>query len=558
MDAIHITEITAAGIGVIAGAVQVLDYLERKKRERAAHLRVPKETPAPVVAPVPVATQPASPVPVAEARPPGQKGVVLLYKRGPADDTHVLGLLETELRQAGYDVFIDRHLQIGVAWAAEIERQITQADAVVVLLSADSVRSEMVEYEVQAAHRAAQTGGGRPRLLPVRVRYSEPLTGTLGTILSPLQYSEWAGEQDDATLTREIVRALDHPAPPPEELRREPVGGAVPLDSRFYVERSTDALFLEAIHRRDSIVLVKGARQIGKTSLLARGIREARQTGARIILTDLQTMSTGDLATADTLFQAFAQEIADQLGLNDANVRGEWNPERGANSNFERFLRREVLGRFPEPIVWGLDEVDRLFGCPYSSEVFGLFRSWHNRRSLDPDTPWARLTLAMAYATEAHLFITDLNQSPFNVGTRLALDDFTRAQVDDLNERYGCPVRSEGGELDTFVGLVGGQPYLVRRGLSLLSEDNVSFDEFVRSAARDEGVFADHLRRILITLSLDERLLGVVREMLAGNVVPDEESFYRLRSAGLIMGSNPSEARFRCGLYQEYLRQHLR
>jgi hypothetical protein len=80
-----------------------------------------------------------------------------------------------------------------------------------------------------------------------------------------------------------------------------------------------------------------------------------------------------------------------------------------------------VLGAVTGPVVWGLDEVDRLFSVPFGSEVFGLFRSWHNKRALDPSGPWARLTLAIAYATEAHLFITDLNQSPFNVGTRLAL-----------------------------------------------------------------------------------------------------------------------------------------
>ena len=51
----------------------------------------------------------------------------------------------------------------------------------------------------------------------------------------------------------------------------EPVGGAVPLDSEFYIERGADAEFHEAIARGDSIVLVKGARQVGKTSLLARG-----------------------------------------------------------------------------------------------------------------------------------------------------------------------------------------------------------------------------------------------------------------------------------------------
>ena len=90
-------------------------------------------------------------------------------------------------------------------------------------------------------------------------------------------------------------------------------------------------------------------------------------------------------------------------------------------------------------------------------KVFGLFRSWHNERALDPQGPWGRFTLAIAYATEAHLFITDLNQSPFNVGTRLALADFTLEQVAELNWRYGSPLRGE-PELAGFVHLAGGHP----------------------------------------------------------------------------------------------------
>ena len=67
----------------------------------------------------------------------------------------------------------------------------------------------------------------------------------------------------------------------------------------------------------------------------------------------------------------------------------------------------------------------------------------------------------MAYATESHRFITDLNQSPFNVGTRLVLEDFSLEQVAELNQRYGSPLRVQTG-LAGFFKLVGGHPYLVR------------------------------------------------------------------------------------------------
>ena len=487
---------------------------------------------------------------------PAQK-VVLLYKRGTADDERLLALLEKTLVEGGDGVFIDRHLKIGVAWAQEIERRIREADAVVILLSESSRHSEMLEYEVQTAQQAAQAQGGKPRLLPVRVGFSGPLGEPLGAILDPLHYSLWETDADDAQIVGEVAQALHTPPPAPVPVKREPVGGAVPLDSKFYVVRPTDDAFLEAIAQQDSIVLVKGARQMGKTSLLARGLQQARHAGARVVLTDFQTLGAAALESLDSLLLTLAESIADQLDL-DTDPRENWNAARAPNTNMERFLRREVLGAVTEPLVWGLDEVDRLFppACDFGSEVFGLFRSWHNRRALDPSGPWSRLTLAIAYATEAHLFITDLNQSPFNVGTRLTLEDFGPAQVTDLNGRHGLPL-PDGEALARFGRLVGGQPYLVRRGLDEIGRRRLTIDAFEAEADRDEGLFGDHLRRILITLSQDAGLTDAVRGLLQGHPCPTPESFYRLRSAGLVAGTSAADARFRCRLYETYLGRHL-
>ncbi|HVG37774.1 MAG TPA: winged helix-turn-helix domain-containing protein, partial [Pyrinomonadaceae bacterium] len=49
--------------------------------------------------------------------------------------------------------------------------------------------------------------------------------------------------------------------------RLEPTGGAVPLPSKFYIERPADAEFRSAIAGQHSIVLIQGPRQVGKTSL---------------------------------------------------------------------------------------------------------------------------------------------------------------------------------------------------------------------------------------------------------------------------------------------------
>jgi PAS domain S-box-containing protein len=507
---------------------------------------------------------------------------VLLYKRDSQPDERLLKLLETRLTGYGHQVFVDRHLAIGVEWARQIERELRSADAVIPLLSEAALPSEMLAYEIQVAHEAAQVQNGKPRLLPLRVNYSGPMPEPLAAILDPLEYALWQGPQDDDRLVERLVNALpgrpgaaygarrsiEMPSPltsggpqaasPGRELPAPSAafpGGVVPLDSPFYVIRPTDAEFRKAIERRDSIILIKGARQVGKTSLLARGLQHAREAGAHVVLTDFQVLDAADLTSVERLFPSLAGWIADQLDL-EVLPHQTWKPHLGASVNFERYLSREVLERLDTPLVWGLDEVDRLFFQECGGQMFGLFRSWHNRRGLDPSGPWSQLTLAMTYATEAHLFITDVNQSPFNVGTRLALADFSPALVADLNQRYRAPLRDE-GEVARLHHLLNGHPYLVNRGLWELATSGQGLDAFEAQADQDEGIFGDHLRRILVLLVKVPELCEVVRDVLRGGPCPTGDSFYRLRSAGVFTGNSPQEARPRCQLYATYLRRHL-
>lgn len=484
--------------------------------------------------------------------------ITLLYKTGAEPDGRLLHLLQKRLVAQGIDVCFDERLTVGVPWAREIENKICAADAVVILLSPASVQSEMLAYEIEMAHHAAQQHHGRPLCLPVRVQFNGAWPDPLRTFLDPRQSFSWNGPDDDDRLVSELVGAMETTRPQPSavgRLRIEPAGGAVDLASEFYIVRPTDEVFRQAVTRWDSIILVKGARQMGKTSLLARGLRQARDAGARVALSDFQKLSVQNLESAESFFLALGGFLADQLSL-DTLPDATWDKRRSPNINFERFLRREVLGKISGQLVWGLDEVDRLFSCSFGSEVFGLFRSWHNERALDPTGPWSRLTLAIAYATEAHLFITDVNQSPFNVGTRLELEDFTLHQVADLNERYGSPLRNE-GELKQFHQLLGGQPYLVRRALNELTSGNVDFETLFAEADRDEGIFGDHLRRMLVMLAKDAELTEVVRGILQGRPRPDVSSFYRLRSGGVMRGESLHEARPRCEIYGSYLKRHL-
>ena len=250
----------------------------------------------------------------------------------------------------------------------------------------------------------------------------------------------------DAQIRNQTAQGLVAPAPLPRERAvrlQEAVGGAAPLGSAFYIERESDPICLGAVTSGESVVLIKGPRQVGKTSLLARAMAHARASGMTVITTDLQKMNLSQLASIEGFYRACAETMAEQLDI-DTDSPSKIGTKAGPNLDFERFVRREILASRETRFFWTLDEVDRLLAYDYRSEVFGLFRSWHNDRAMTPQAPWLRLTLGVAYATEAHLLISDLNQSPFNVGVTVSLRDFSPEEVADLNRRYAQPLKSPG------------------------------------------------------------------------------------------------------------------
>ena len=226
---------------------------------------------------------------------------------------------------------------------------------------------------------------------------------------------------------REVAQALHTPPPAPAPVKREPVGGAVPLELQVLRRAARPTTrFWRPSPSRTASSWSKARGRWARHPCWRAGFSRPERPGRASCSRTSRPWARRHLASLDALLLALAESIADQLDL-DADPREGWNAARAPNTNMERFLRREVLGRGPGAAGVGAGRGGPAVpaACDFGSEVFGLFRSWHNRRALDPSGPWSRLTLAIAYATEAHLFITDLNQSPFNVGTRLTLEDFT-------------------------------------------------------------------------------------------------------------------------------------
>jgi DNA-binding SARP family transcriptional activator len=365
----------------------------------------------------------------------------------------------------------------------------------------------------------------------------------------------------------ELVRRLGLLESPPS-LRRAPsceerpapdrppiIGGALPPDTPFYVARYEDTQAAQALVAPGVTVRIKGPRLVGKSSLLARTLQRCREAGMKVLLTDWQNLPHQALGSAEAFYLTLAYRLADQAGL-DGDPTSVFQPHLAPGDNFDRFLTRFLTPAVEGPIVWAIDEADRIFSSDFFGDVFAKLRSWHNARALDAQGPFTRLSLALSYSTEARLFIPNLNQSPFNVGIEIALQDFSAEETANLHTIYGRPLASQQA-LDRLYRLVGGHPYLLSRAFYEARVQGKTIEQIEAQAEQSAGIFSDHLERIRFVLSLNPELRDAVRALLLEGKPPALEQSVRLNAAGILATNRAGKAQPRCLLYQRYLRQAL-
>lgn len=376
------------------------------------------------------------------------------------------------------------------------------------------------------------------------------------TSLSPTSLNNLPLPTIGATSTQPAT-ALYPPAPAfdPRWLNRlEAPGGAMRLQSPFYIEREADIETKELILQDGVTIRVKGCRQSGKSSLLARLYQCGRDHQQPSLYIDFQSLDKQQFQSLDSLLLALARLIAARLKTTQSPEMY-WQTPLSAKDKLSLFVIEQVLDRAATPLVFLLDEVDRVFSfAEYRDDFFSLIRYWHGQRAIEPC--WDKLNIVLSYSSEAFMFITDLNQSPFNVGYEFTLEDFTRPQVEELNRRHGSPLKTA-QDIDRIMDLCHGHPYLTRRALYDLVRGGATVDAVINAAANDDGPFADHLHRYLRWFRDDPDLREAMSGAIRNGSCATDEAFYRLRSAGLVRGTSRQDAKTRCGLYAHYFGRHL-
>ncbi len=364
-------------------------------------------------------------------------------------------------------------------------------------------------------------------------------------------------EVENSLSSREAVRV---PKSKPEEIiyklvfPLEQPDGQIPLDSVYYIDRppiETDCY--EAIIKPGALIRVKAPRQMGKSSLMTRILDHASKESYKTASLNFQSVDGELLGNLDMFLQWFAASITDALLLPE-KLEEYWKNVLGSKNKCTNYFERYLLPQIDTPIALGLDEVDEVFKHPaIANDFFGLLRAWHERAKNDP--VWKKLRLIIVHSQEVYIPL-DINQSPFNVGLPIELPDLNQEQVQELTQRHG--LNWTGEQVEQLMTLVGGHPYLTRVALYQIARGRMTLEKLQQIAPTEEGPYSDHLRRHLLNLQENPKLLAAFKRVLSVDTPVDvgTAEAFKLRSMGLVKFQR-NEVMPLCELYCEYFGDRL-
>ncbi len=344
-------------------------------------------------------------------------------------------------------------------------------------------------------------------------------------------------------------------------------GGAMPRDARSYVTRRADREILECL--RDGLFCyVLTPRQMGKSSLMVRAAGHLRAEGAAVAVLDLTAL--GYHGNPETWYRSFVSRMGTEFKL-EREVDGYWHghPDLSPVERWAGALRDVVLEWRPGRVVLFLDEIDSVRALGFSADdLFASIRACYNRRPEDP--AFERLTFCLLGVAAPSDLIRNPHVTPFNIGRRIELTDFTPEEAAPLAEGLipqpppggafkqvhtsakSCgpeggekvpPLRGLGGPehlLQRILHWTGGHPYLTQRLCQAVVEstdawsrsrspiqavDALCRDLFLRPQLRLQDDNLHFVQERLLRCDADPAaLLDLYRRILKRGIVQDGES----------------------------------
>ncbi|MEW6158366.1 MAG: AAA-like domain-containing protein [Verrucomicrobiota bacterium] len=331
-------------------------------------------------------------------------------------------------------------------------------------------------------------------------------------------------------------------------------GGTMHADAPSYVERQADKDLYNSLLAGEFCYALS-SRQMGKSSLMVRSVRRLRAQGFKVAVLDLTAI--GQNLSAEQWYDGLLAKLGQQLHLEE-ELEAFWRCQQrlGPLQRWTAALEKVVLGNDARRVIIFVDEIDVVRSLPFSTdEFFAAIRECHNRRS--HDSQFQRLSFCLMGVAAPTDLIRDPRLTPFNVGRRIELTDFTPEEALPLAQGFSTsptPVADAIGEriraddaqartradrdaaalLDRVLYWTHGHPYLTQRLCRAVADDATAVraedvdrhceELFLSKTARERDDNLLFVRERMLNSGVDRTaLLETYGRMLAGKPVPEDE-----------------------------------
>jgi WD40 repeat protein len=324
-------------------------------------------------------------------------------------------------------------------------------------------------------------------------------------------------------------------------------GGNVPADALSYVTRDADALLLPRL-LQGQFCYILTSRQMGKSSLMTQMVKRLREHHVAPAVLDLSNQ--GFNLDARQWYNGLLEQLGRRLKLDD-EIEDFCREHRPLSplQLWQQALRDVVLEAMPDQqVVIFIDEIDVVRSLPFSTdEFFAAIRACYNARTEDPT--FARLSFCLlGVATPADL-ISNPKLTPFNIGTRIELTDFSREEARSLEVGLGLNMETNCVLMDRIIYWTSGHPYLTQRLCQAVAADDAhltagSVDScaarlFLSVKAQRQDSNLSFVQQRMLPSEEEQRvgLLTLYAKVLSGKSVLDSDTVAyvsELKLAGIV------------------------
>lgn len=338
--------------------------------------------------------------------------------------------------------------------------------------------------------------------------------------------------------------------------------GPVPLESIFYIERPPiETTAYQEITKAGSILRIKSAKQMGKSSLLLRIFVQAKFLGYETVSIDFCQADAGIISNLDKLLRWFCRLVSQKLNI-PANLEKCWPSTMGSKVDCTLYWEQHILSKINRPLVIAFNEFNLLFKYPcIAQEFLTILRSWSEEAQ--KSAPWSYLRFVLLYSQEIYPEYS-LYTAALNIGLPLTLTDFTPEQVHQLAQRHGLNCNST--EIEQLMAMVGGHPALIRLALYHLvnplnaQAEPMSWQQLLASMANPLGIYRDHFHNLRQYFQENAALYRAFQQLLNEEkpITFHPELAAYLESLGVVKIAENFQVHVRGELYRLYFQHQQR